>query len=208
MHDADSVASVNASRRMRAPRSCEALASTIFPNSSILILSLLRGLDHSRSASCDACTGRRSASGVPTRRIGVFCGEVTNSTCSHLFNCVQRIRRIGRIRTPRVRRRGRCGARTHWPVSSLHDRLPPVRLAERKAQLARASAALEAEDARDAARASLAESLREAASMYVLTLAELSRRSATPEEFLARLMEDEPVDLSAIWRARRGVRSC
>jgi hypothetical protein len=90
----------------------------------------------------------------------------------------------------------------------VHDRLQRVSPAERKAQLARAEAAFEAEEAQHAVHMSLAESLREAASMYVLTLAELSRRSATPEEFLARLMEDEPVDLSAIWRARRGVRSC
>jgi len=79
--------------------------------------------------------------------------------------------------------------------------------AERKAQLAQAEAVLEAEERQRSAGMTLADSLREAASMYILTLAELSRRCSTDDEFTAVQMADEPVNLSAIWRARRGVRS-
>lgn len=79
--------------------------------------------------------------------------------------------------------------------------------AERRVQLARAEAVLAAEEKQRMAGTTLDESLREAATMYVLTVAELSRRSASPEELSARLLADPPVDLSALWRARHDVRS-
>lgn len=76
-------------------------------------------------------------------------------------------------------------------------------LTERKVQLARAEATLDAEERRRTADTTLAERLHEAALMYILTVSELSRRCATPEQLCARLMADAPVDLSALWRASR-----
>jgi len=79
--------------------------------------------------------------------------------------------------------------------------------AERRAQLAQAEVALDAEEAQRRAQLTLADRLHEAACMYILTLAELSRRASSPEEFHALLMEVEPVSLTAVWKARHGVQS-
>ncbi len=78
---------------------------------------------------------------------------------------------------------------------------------KRKAQLARAEAALTVDDRERAAKRSLDDALGEAVAMYILTLAELNRRCSTREELLAQLTNDAPVDLSALWRAKHDVRS-